>query len=325
MSAVHELLKPARVGVGVVVVAVAALGVAQIAGGGTKMAGVGTNRRGHGPARVTRTPARRACAAAALPRPVALTKAVSTDRRGLASELDLAQEAIDDPSSTQSRLAAAGLAEQLAARELSRGSRRARRATLSMLTRRAADSMRANVDAADALARLAVPLRRLPHWRIVQPPAPDILLGYYRTAQSRFGVPWEDLAAIELVKTRFGRIRGLSPAGAEGPMQFMPATWVRYGRGDIANQHDAILGAARYLAANGAPHDMASALYRYNNSIYYVRAVEDYARRMRSDSRAFYGYYYWQVIYPHGRGEVILPVGYPRARPISLGSVRDTG
>ena len=39
-----------------------------------------------------------------------------------------------------------------------------------------------------------------------------------------------------------------STAGAQGTMQFLPATWARYGSGDIHNPRDAILGAVRYLA-----------------------------------------------------------------------------
>ena len=132
-------------------------------------------------------------------------------------------------------------------------------------------------------------------------------------------MPWEDLAAIEFVETKFGRIAGLSTAGAEGPMQFLPATWARYGRGDVHNARDAIFGAARYLVANGAPADMPGALYHYNPSADYVAAVTDYATRMRSDVRAFYGYYWWQVIYAERGRSVILPVGYPRVRPVPLG------
>jgi hypothetical protein len=50
-------------------------------------------------------------------------------------------------------------------------------------------------------------------------------------------------------------------------MQFLPTTWKRYGRGgDIQATGDAILAAARLLRANGAPADMAGALYAYNPS-----------------------------------------------------------
>ena len=69
-------------------------------------------------------------------------------------------------------------------------------------------------------------------------------------------------------------------------MQFMPATWAAYGLGgDISDPRDAILGAANYLHANGAPGDETRALFRYNPSSDYVRAVSRYARRIRADWR----------------------------------------
>jgi membrane-bound lytic murein transglycosylase B len=121
-------------------------------------------------------------------------------------------------------------------------------------------------------------------------------------------VPWQYLAAIHLVETRMGRIRGTSSAGARGPMQFLPATWRRYGGGgDIHATGDAVLAAARLLRAHGAPADMARALYAYNPSRRYVRAVTAYAEQMRADPRAFLGYYQWQVYY----GDTLLPEGYP--------------
>jgi hypothetical protein len=178
--------------------------------------------------------------------------------------------------------------------------------------------MRANLDAAGALSRIFAPAPRLPHWRIEQPPAAGTLLGYFRLAQARFGVPWRFLAAIEFVETRFGRVHGLSTAGAQGPMQFLPSTWAQYGSGSIDSQRDAILAAARFLVANGAPRQIAGALYRYNNSTHYVRAVQDYAGRMRADPRAYRGYYYWQVLYARAGGTVLLPIGYPRARPVPV-------
>ena len=79
-------------------------------------------------------------------------------------------------------------------------------------------------------------------------------------------------------------------------MQFMPATWKAYGLGgDIADPRDAVLGAANYLHANGAPGDERGALYHYNPSPHYVEAISRYARRIRADERAFYAYYAWQV------------------------------
>jgi membrane-bound lytic murein transglycosylase B len=98
-------------------------------------------------------------------------------------------------------------------------------------------------------------------------------------------------------------------------MQFEPSTWAAYGRGSIDSQHDAIFAAARYLVANGAPRDMADALFHYNASPEYGQAVTDYARRMQVDPRAFDGYYSWQVIFAKGREKFLLPDGYPSARP----------
>src|SRR5205807_4121333 len=172
--------------------------------------------------------------------------------------------------SSPADVAAAGRFEQLAVIELVRETGAARRQILSLLDRPAALAIRTDLDAATALARLHTPRHALPRWRIIQPPPPQTLFGYFTAAQRRFGVRWEYLAAIELIETTFGRIDGLSVAGAEGPMQFMPATWAAYGRGNVHNPHDAIFGAARYLVANGAPGDITDAIYHYNLSTDYV-------------------------------------------------------
>jgi len=129
-----------------------------------------------------------------------------------------------------------------------------------------------------------------------QPPAR--LLAHYRRAWRRFGVGRPLLAAVNHVETAFGRLRNESVSGARGPMQFMPATWAAYGLGgDVRDPRDAILGAANYLRANGAPGDEARALYRYNPSAHYVSAVRRIARRIRADERMFHALYAWQVHY----------------------------
>ncbi len=122
------------------------------------------------------------------------------------------------------------------------------------------------------------------------------LLGYYRAGERRFGVQWRVLAAVNFVESAFDKLRSRSAAGAQGPMQFMPATWRAYGLGgDVHDPHDAILGAANYLHANGAPRDLRRALHAYNPSTAYVDAVLRYARRLGADRRAFYELYSWQV------------------------------
>jgi hypothetical protein len=124
----------------------------------------------------------------------------------------------------------------------------------------------------------------------------DRLLAEYRGAQRRFRVGWHVLAAVNFVETAFNKLRNNSVAGAQGPMQFIPSTWAQYGMGgDIRDPHDAILGAANYLRASGAPGDYRRALFAYNPSSLYVNSVLAYARRFARSPRSFYRQYAWQV------------------------------
>ena len=132
----------------------------------------------------------------------------------------------------------------------------------------------------------------LPAWRIVEPAPAEDLMRFYRDAEAAYDVGWEYLAAINLVETAMGRIRGTSVAGAQGPMQFIPTTWARWGRGDIDDPADSIMAAARYLASNGfarGPRGVANALFEYNNHPAYVRGVTAYAKVMERRPRAFLG------------------------------------
>jgi membrane-bound lytic murein transglycosylase B len=225
----------------------------------------------------------------------------------LAAQLARAETAIRDPATPAGKLPALGRSQQRAYRTLVRRPRLVPR-VLAQLSPGLRPVVQANVLAGSELRKLNGPARRLPRWRIVAPAPASQLLAAYRAAQAKLGVPWEYLAAIHLVETRLGRIRGTSSAGAQGPMQFLPSTWRRYGGGgDIQATGDAILAAARLLRANGAPTDMAAALYAYNPSRRYVRAVSAYASQLRANARAFLGYYHWQVFY----GDILLPEGYP--------------
>jgi soluble lytic murein transglycosylase-like protein len=155
---------------------------------------------------------------------------------------------------------------------------------------------RATLRARLALSRLSATPRPARTFRTAPPLPPDLLMRYYRQAQRRFGVGWHVLAAVNFIESAFGRLRSPSSAGALGPMQFMPPTWRAYGLGgNVRKPRDAIMGAANYLRASGAPRDYWGALYAYNHSGSYVEAVLRYADQMKRDVRTFYAYYSWQV------------------------------
>ncbi len=230
---------------------------------------------------------------------------------------------IIDPAASQDRIGLAGHVEQLAIREVSTHPRWTRR-VLARLPRTFRDQVRSNVEARLAFRSMhpvssADLADELPAWRILAPAPATDLKRFYREAERRYGVDWEYLAAINLVETAFGRIRGTSVAGAQGPMQFLPSTWDIYGNGgDIDDPHDSILAAARLLRSNGFIRDKASALYRYNNSAAYVRGVSLHAQVMQRQPRALLGYHAWQVYYLTERGSVWLEEGYAARRPIPV-------
>ncbi|QYJ05607.1 transglycosylase SLT domain-containing protein [Nocardioides panacisoli] len=182
------------------------------------------------------------------------------------------------------------------------------------------DTVRAHITARTELRSMHSSLSdTLPAWRIVDPAPAAQLRRHYRDAEAEFGVPWEVLAAVNLVETGMGRIRGTSVAGAQGPMQFIPSTWDAFGRGDINDPRDAIMAAARYLAHNGGGSGrIDNALFRYNNHPAYVAAVKAWASIMTEDARAFRGFYHWRIIYLSEVGDVWLPVGYDRADPVPV-------
>jgi membrane-bound lytic murein transglycosylase B len=186
------------------------------------------------------------------------------------------------------------LYEQRIYRELARNDRLARQ-TLARLPDGLAAVSRDFLRAHRELYRLTPPIgtRTI---KVGEAKPAGVLLQYYREAQRRFRVPWNILAAVNFVESKFGKLRSASAAGAQGPMQFMPATWRQYGLGgSVHDAHDAILGAANYLHASGAPGNLRRALHAYNPSAAYVDAVLRYARRISADRTTFYALYSWQV------------------------------
>jgi hypothetical protein len=180
------------------------------------------------------------------------------------------------------------------------------RAVIKRLPSGLAHEARSIVGAGKAL-RTITPALKAKKIRTKRPLPIGILLRHYRTAERRFRVPWQLLAALNFAESAFGKIRTDSAAGAQGPMQFMPATWRAYGLGgNVHNDRDAIMGAANYLRASGAPRNLRRALFAYNHSDAYVDSILRYAQLIDRDPRNLYVFYSWQLFVRTEEGDVRL-------------------
>ena len=130
---------------------------------------------------------------------------------------------------------------------------------------------------------------------------PDVLGDYQAAAATCPGLSWTVLAGIGKVESDHGRSRlpgvhdGANSAGAEGPMQVLPATFAAYAVGPHPSPYDmadATTAAARLLCANGAadPSRLRQAIWDYNHSWSYVDTVLAWSDRYAAR--------------PEGRGQV---------------------
>lgn len=132
----------------------------------------------------------------------------------------------------------------------------------------------------------------------------------YKAAGKEYNIDWQLLAAVHRVETNFSRSKSMvSNAGAIGPMQFLPLTWVGWnypgknnevtekdltdikiiakyggygvdgdgdGIADPMNAVDAIYSTANYLNKTKASIDrkhLKKAIFDYNHSDIYVRDI----------------------------------------------------
>lgn len=155
---------------------------------------------------------------------------------------------------------------------------------------------------------------------------PEEYIPIYLAAEEEYDVPWTLLAAHHRIETRFSTMDPLlSPAGAEGHMQFMPCTFVGWtypgcdglGKGDIPDQdktdpdviqehggygvdangdgladpydiEDAIFSTANYLSESGAADgDIEKAVFEYNRSEKYLEDVMYYYERYEEARNTF--------------------------------------
>ena len=118
-------------------------------------------------------------------------------------------------------------------------------------------------------------------------PIPAKIKGLYVAAADRYHLPWTLLAGIGMEETDHGAHTATSTAGAQGFMQFMPATWAAYGvdgdgdgHADIHTAADSIYSAANYLTASGVTagvDGVRRAIFAYNHADWYVNDVLYYA------------------------------------------------
>ncbi len=125
---------------------------------------------------------------------------------------------------------------------------------------------------------------------------PAYLAWYQAAARTCPGLAWGVLAGIGMAESDHGRSTapgvhaGANFAGAEGPMQFEPATFAQYAIDGDHDHHlspydpgDAVFTAANLLCASGAaagtPTGIRQAVYAYNHSWVYVDQVLAWAAR----------------------------------------------
>lgn len=257
--------------------------------------------------------------AAAAPIPAA--PALAGEPAQLARDLVADEQALRDPSSSEAVLQAAALRQQAAYRAIGRHPEW-EPIVRPVIPASLIGIYDLNVDARHHLMALNAGEAKptLPAWRIDAPAPVGELVGYYQAAAAATGVAWNYLAAINMVETDFGRINGVSTAGAQGPMQFLPSTFASYAEGgDIHSPRDSIMAAGRMLAANGFAGNPDNAVYSYNHSSHYVGAVKDYAAAIAADPAVLPDYHRWDVYYLTTSGDVLLPVGYLAAERIPVG------
>ncbi|MEQ1501649.1 MAG: lytic transglycosylase domain-containing protein [Myxococcota bacterium] len=248
----------------------------------------------------------------------AIDLTVPRDPALLASRLLDAERAIRDPAVDDATAAAWGHLQQRIYRVLADDGVLAGAVTASIPPALSTEVNLALTGTRQIGKTVIRPKLDLPDWRIVDPKPAAELLGYYREAGAAYDLPWTALASIHLNETRTGRLRGLSDVGAQGPMQFMPETWAKYGAGDVENDRDAIFAAAKYLDAMGWHADRRKAIWAYNHSEAYIDAILAFAEIMDRDERAYRGLWGWQVYYRTVQGSIWLATGYAERERIPI-------
>ena len=152
------------------------------------------------------------------------------------------------------------------------------------------------VSATATSSTAATDLAGSPSARALADIPPSYLVLYIEAAQTCPGLPWGVLAGIGTIESDNGQSHapgvhsGANFAGAEGPMQFEPATFAQYAVDadpsvplSVYDPTDAIYTAAAMLCADGAASGthagISQAVFAYNHSQAYVADVLAWAAR----------------------------------------------
>lgn len=145
----------------------------------------------------------------------------------------------------------------------------------------------------------------------------DPYAGFVADAARRFAIPELWIRAVMRVESR-GDVRAVSPMGAMGLMQIMPATWAelraRYGLGsDPFDPRDNILAGAAYLREMHDRYGSTGFLAAYNAGPGRYEDYRDRGRPLPAETRA-----YVAMLTPAiGGGDLASPVTVAIADPLA--------
>nr|WP_064248257.1 lytic transglycosylase domain-containing protein [Rhizobium leguminosarum]OAP93700.1 lytic transglycosylase [Rhizobium leguminosarum] len=152
----------------------------------------------------------------------------------------------------------------------------------------------------------------------LQRPSPsDPYAGHIADAARRFGIPEGWIRAVMRVESR-ADVRAISPKGAMGLMQIMPATWTdlraRYGLGnDPYDPRDNIMAGAAYLREMHDRYGSPGFLAAYNAGPGRYEEYRAIGRPLPAETRAYVA----ALVPIIGGGELAAPVTVAIADPLA--------
>lgn len=150
-----------------------------------------------------------------------------------------------------------------------------------------------------------------------RPVPADPYAGFIADAAQRFGIPEVWIRAVMRVESR-GDVRAVSPKGAMGLMQIMPATWAelrgRYGLGtDPYDPRDNIIAGAAYLREMHDRYGSPGFLAAYNAGPGRYEEYRATGRPLPAETRAYVA----MLVPVIGGGDLAAPVTVATVDPLA--------